>query len=135
MLSIPESVRDLQHLSPHAVVAPVFVQLRALSTHLRSEIDRPSFLNSGRHPARPLERRFKLSDTQDLPQGLPVDDVYPPPSPVPGHSFHIGSMDIYREMYARSVGPDRDSFWGEQSRSLRWIRPFRKVVHEEHGRV
>merc|ERR1719181_1310840 len=34
-------------------------------------------------------------------------------------------------MYQRSVGPERESFWAEQAESLRWMRPFKKVVYED----
>mmetsp|Transcript_105955 Transcript_105955/g.306439 ORF Transcript_105955/g.306439 Transcript_105955/m.306439 type:complete len:662 (-) Transcript_105955:136-2121(-) len=62
-------------------------------------------------------------------KGLPVDEKYPPP--MGGQRCHVPSMEEYNAMYKRSIGPDREKFWAEQAESLRWIRPFRRVVDED----
>lgn len=62
-------------------------------------------------------------------KGLPVDETYDPP--MGGGRCHVPNMDEYREMYERSVGPERERFWTEQAASLRWMQPFRQVVHED----
>jgi acetyl-CoA synthetase len=61
-------------------------------------------------------------------KNLPVDEKYDPP--VRG-TCQVPNMDEYREMYARSIGPEREHFFAEQAQRLRWIRPFRQVVHED----
>jgi acetyl-CoA synthetase len=48
-----------------------------------------------------------------------------------GYRCHVPNMEEYTAMYNRSVGPDRENFWREQAASLRWIRPFDKVVYED----
>lgn len=62
-------------------------------------------------------------------KGLPVDETYPPP--MGGQRCHVPSMEEYNSMYQRSIGPDREKFWAEQAESLRWMRPFRRVLHED----
>uniref|UniRef100_A0A7S2ATL1 Acetyl-coenzyme A synthetase n=1 Tax=Alexandrium andersonii TaxID=327968 RepID=A0A7S2ATL1_9DINO len=62
-------------------------------------------------------------------KGLPVDEKYDPPAG--GHRCHVPNMEEYNAMYQRSIGPDRENFWAEQAQSLRWMRPFRKVVSED----
>jgi len=60
-------------------------------------------------------------------KGLPVDEKY---EPLYGQRCHVPSLEEYKAMYKRSVGPERDQFWAEQAQSLRWIRPFTKVSYE-----
>ncbi|MGQ0626915.1 MAG: acetate--CoA ligase [Phycisphaerales bacterium] len=55
----------------------------------------------------------------------------PPPAAALGFSrFHIGSMEEYRALHARSVG-DPDGFWREEAGRLDWFRPFDKVLEWE----
>lgn len=62
-------------------------------------------------------------------KGLPVDEKYDPP--MGGHRCAVPSMEEYEEMYKRSIGPDREEFWNEQAAKLRWMKPYRQVVHED----
>lgn len=62
-------------------------------------------------------------------KGLPVDEKYDPPAG--GYRCHVPNMEEYNAMYERSIGPNREAFWAEQAQSLRWMKPFRKVVHED----
>merc|ERR1719159_1542652 len=48
-----------------------------------------------------------------------------------GARCHVSSKEEYEAMYKRSVGPEREQFWTEQAQSLRWMKPFRKVVYED----
>lgn len=71
-------------------------------------------------------------------KGLPVDEIYHPlPRAAGSPSCHISSMEEYSCSYKRSIGPDRNQFWAEQAEALRWIKPFKQVVHEDliHGDV
>lgn len=54
-------------------------------------------------------------------KGLPVDECYPPPD---GRRCHVPNMEEYKEMYQRSIGPERERFWAEQASMLRWTKPF-----------
>ena len=50
----------------------------------------------------------------------------PPPARV-AEGAHISSMEVYREMYARSI-TDPTAFWAEAARSnLTWFRDFTEV--------
>jgi len=62
-------------------------------------------------------------------KGLPVDEKYDPPQG--GQRCHVPNMEEYKEMYERSIGKDSDGFWNEQAAKLRWIKPYRQVVHED----
>ena len=42
-------------------------------------------------------------------------------------SWHISSMDQYREMHARSI-EDPESFWAEIAGELHWYTPWTKVL-------
>lgn len=47
-----------------------------------------------------------------------------PPSPLNANA-HISSMEMYRDMYARSIGPNASAFWSEfAKKTLHWFRPF-----------
>jgi len=64
-------------------------------------------------------------------KGLPVDERYNPQPSKKGR-WNIESMEEYKRMYEQSVGPDREKFWAEQAKtSLRWSRPFERVVDED----
>ena len=41
------------------------------------------------------------------------------------------SLEEYNAMYERSIGPNREAFCAEQAQSLRWMKPFRRMVHED----
>eukprot|EP00405_Crypthecodinium_cohnii_P022392 CAMPEP_0206482298 /NCGR_PEP_ID=MMETSP0324_2-20121206/38807_1 /ASSEMBLY_ACC=CAM_ASM_000836 /TAXON_ID=2866 /ORGANISM="Crypthecodinium cohnii, Strain Seligo" /LENGTH=661 /DNA_ID=CAMNT_0053960251 /DNA_START=69 /DNA_END=2054 /DNA_ORIENTATION=- len=62
-------------------------------------------------------------------KGLPVDEKYDPPAKT--HKWHIDSMEEYKTLYEQSVGSNRDKFWAEQAKALRWKKPFTQVVHED----
>jgi len=62
-------------------------------------------------------------------KGLPVDEKYDPP--MGGHRCQVPNKEEYEAMYKRSVGPDRERFWAEQAQTLRWMQPFKQVVHED----
>jgi acetyl-CoA synthetase len=61
-------------------------------------------------------------------KGLPVDEKYDPP---PGYRCHVPDFDTYMAMHKRSIGPDRAKFWAEQAATLKWIKPFEQVYHED----
>eukprot|EP00928_Gymnodinium_smaydae_P079261 TRINITY_DN63231_c0_g1_i1.p1 TRINITY_DN63231_c0_g1~~TRINITY_DN63231_c0_g1_i1.p1 ORF type:complete len:663 (-),score=138.75 TRINITY_DN63231_c0_g1_i1:74-2062(-) len=61
-------------------------------------------------------------------KGLPVDEKYEPP---PSNGCCVPNMEEYKKMYERSVGPEREAFWNEQAQQLRWMKPYRTVVHED----
>lgn len=61
-------------------------------------------------------------------RGLPVDEKYPPPAG--GARCHIPNMEEYTRLYQASIN-DRDKFWVEQSKSLRWMETFHQVYHED----
>lgn len=62
-------------------------------------------------------------------KGLPVNEKYLPP--MGGDRCHVPNMEEYKAMYARSIGPERERFWDEQAKSLRWMRPYREVLYED----
>jgi len=64
-------------------------------------------------------------------KSLPVNEKYDPPA---GGKCHVPSFDKYKEMYARSVGPEREQFFTEQANELRWMKPFHQVVHEDFSK-
>jgi len=53
---------------------------------------------------------------------------FPPPASF-SENAHIGSMDAYRKMYARSI-EDPELFWAEIARDLVWFRPWDKVMDD-----
>merc|ERR1719498_697312 len=61
-------------------------------------------------------------------KSLPVDEKYDPP---PGYRCHVPDFEQYKAMHARSIGPERDRLWAEQAKSLRWMKPFHQVFHED----
>ena len=52
-------------------------------------------------------------------------NVYPPPVSF-SERAHISSLDVYREMYKRSVD-DPDAFWGEIAENFYWKKKWSKV--------
>ena len=60
-----------------------------------------------------------------------------PPTPHSAAGAHIQSMEVYQEMYEKSIN-DSDVFWGSQAReTLHWSAPFDAVQMGgfEHGDV
>jgi len=70
-----------------------------------------------------------MADEKIAEKGLPVDEKYAPPSG--GQRCQVPSFEEYKEMYQRSIGPERERFWAEQAQSLRWMQPFRQVLSED----
>ena len=51
-------------------------------------------------------------------------ESYAPPARVSTRS-HVSSLEQYRALHARSIGPDAPAFWAEAAREhLTWFRPF-----------
>ncbi|MBL8759072.1 MAG: AMP-binding protein, partial [Phycisphaerae bacterium] len=52
----------------------------------------------------------------------------PPPASALGFpAWHVGSLDEYRALHARSVA-EPESFWAEEARRLDWFTPFDRVL-------
>lgn len=60
-----------------------------------------------------------LNETRQFPPPAAADLGMP--------SWHIGSMDEYERMYARSI-EDPEGFWGEAAAELHWFEPWSKVL-------
>ena len=52
--------------------------------------------------------------------------VFPPPKQFAAKA-RVGSMEEYKELYARSV-KDPEGFWAEVAKELHWFKPWTKVL-------
>jgi hypothetical protein len=82
---------------------------------------------------RPAEKIVVRPHTRTLVQSFtaamevdPKHEVYAPNAEL-AKNAHIKSMEQYREMYARSVGPESNAFWAEV---LVRFRPFDSVFSQ-----
>jgi acetyl-CoA synthetase len=62
----------------------------------------------------------------DIDSILQESRVFPPP-PDFARAAHLGSLEAYRTLYARSLS-DPEAFWAEQAGSLSWIRKWDRVL-------
>src|SRR4030095_2899837 len=62
----------------------------------------------------------------DIDSVLKETRVFPPP-PDFARQSHLGSLDAYRALYARSLA-DPDGFWAEQADRLTWSRRWDHVL-------
>jgi acetyl-CoA synthetase len=69
---------------------------------------------------------------QDIESTLHEQRVFPPPSAqsLGFDRWHIGSLEQYRTLHARSIA-DPDAFWAEEATKLSWFRPFTHVLQWE----
>ena len=54
-------------------------------------------------------------------------DVYPPSNESSGRA-HIKNLDVYREMYQRSI-EDPEGFWGDIASNFHWFKKWDKVMN------
>jgi acetyl-CoA synthetase len=62
----------------------------------------------------------------DIDSILQESRVFPPP-PEFARAAHLGSLEAYRNLHARSLA-DPEAFWAEQAGSLSWIRKWDRVL-------
>jgi acetyl-CoA synthetase len=62
----------------------------------------------------------------DIDSVLQESRVFPPP-PEFAREAHLGSLEAYRTLHARSLS-DPEAFWAEQAGSLAWMRPWDRVL-------
>jgi acetyl-CoA synthetase len=62
----------------------------------------------------------------DIDSVLQENRVFPPP-PDFAREAHLGSLEAYRTLYARSLS-DPEAFWAEQAGALVWIRKWDRVL-------
>ena len=62
----------------------------------------------------------------DIDSILQESRVFPPP-PEFARAAHLGSLEAYRTLYARSLA-DPEAFWAEQAEGLAWIRKWDRVL-------
>jgi acetyl-CoA synthetase len=62
----------------------------------------------------------------DIDSVLQESRVFPPP-PEFAREAHIGSLEAYRTLHARSLA-DPEAFWAEQAGALAWIRKWDRVL-------
>jgi len=53
-------------------------------------------------------------------------EVFPPPAEFAARA-HVGSMEAYEALYAKSVA-DPEAFWGSIAERITWDKPFGKVI-------
>jgi acetyl-CoA synthetase len=62
----------------------------------------------------------------DIDSVLQESRVFPPP-PEFARAAHLGSLEAYRTLHARSLS-DPEAFWAEQAESLSWMRKWDRVL-------
>ncbi|HYD01758.1 MAG TPA: acetate--CoA ligase [Phycisphaerales bacterium] len=69
-----------------------------------------------------------MSSPQPIDSTLVENRVFPPRSAgeLGFPEWHIGSLEDYRRLHARSVA-DPDSFWRDEAKNLEWFAPFHTV--------
>jgi acetyl-CoA synthetase len=67
--------------------------------------------------------------SQNISSVLQETRVFPPnaASSLGFSAWHIGSLQDYRDLHARSIA-DPDGFWREEAKRLSWFTPFTKVL-------
>ena len=76
-------------------------------------------------PQPPPEEQPELGEVHSSPFGEVDSAPTVLPTPHASAGAHVASMEQYRALHARSVGPDSDAFWAEMAREhLTWMRPF-----------
>jgi acetyl-CoA synthetase len=69
------------------------------------------------------------ASTSGIQSVLQEDRVFAPPAAV-ARGAHVGSLDTYKEMHARSIA-DPEGFWGEIAKELHWFTSWDKVLEWE----
>lgn len=69
----------------------------------------------------------KLKDSITVSQLQPEHRKFPPPEEF-AKSAHIPSLDLYRQMYRRSLD-EPEAFWLEQAQTLNWFKVPTKACH------
>jgi acetyl-CoA synthetase len=74
----------------------------------------------------PLTLRYRVTAMSDIDSVLQESRVFPPP-PDFARAAHLGSLEAYRTLHARSLA-DPEAFWAEQAGALAWIRKWDRVL-------
>jgi len=70
-----------------------------------------------------------MSETGSIESILQETRVFPPPSSeTAGIDWHVGSLEDYRALHARSI-EDPDGFWSEVAKELHWFTPWTEVCN------
>ena len=67
-----------------------------------------------------------ITTDPNLDSTLREDRVFPPP-PEFAAKAHIGSLEQYEELYARSIA-NPEEFWADAARELHWFAPWTRVL-------